>query len=58
VIATLVLNLLDRFAVDVPPDMVGCQDCNEPRCHRDRFEKCQRRLAAVAERKAEEDARL
>ena len=56
------MTLLPTFKAfviqDVPPELDGCGDCNQTHCTQGQWETCKRRLVAVAERKAEEDARL
>ena len=54
----LIRAIIAHVVQDVPASLDGCFDCNQPHCTQGQWEACKRRLAAVAERKAEEDARL
>ena len=53
------LSTFKAFVIqDVPPELDGCGDCNEPHCTQGQWEVCTRRLVAVAERRAEGDGCL
>jgi hypothetical protein len=45
----LVRTIIDHLVADCPLEQAGCADCNEPRCPREQFETCRRRLVASSE---------
>jgi hypothetical protein len=42
------LDLIDRIARDVSPELDECESCREPRCTQAQAATCQRRIDAIA----------